>query len=416
MYFVNLKFLFLLVFLSLNAELCYSKEHVPVFMWGTKTTFHQSPALHRINEESFRQILSDKVKNNPLMVVFAEHTLSPEDFAHHDANGITPYENLHDCLKTSSVDYMPYVQNPIGAIKELGKEVIEVSLLSLLHNLEVPKGKIVIVDLNDAEDDEQRMQMLKRHDSAMAKIFSELLKNNDNIVAIYTSHHTSWLAPEVVKHRNVRSLLQDQNETAETSNKSDASPIEIKNAAFDGLIVDQPNLLLYVSSIPMMSDNGGQKFDEIHFDVAKCELKDNTVSLQLTGGKVPLDFEIDLREDGYWTLANVSSSKAVFSFPEITAPMGFSYHCFNVSFQYGKEILILPGLQIEPFNTNEEKHNFNDAYDCVGFTSIPIWTGIFVTLILLLILTFGITFMMDIKTMDKFDDAKGKTITINAAE
>lgn len=59
---------------------------------------------------------------------------------------------------------------------------------------------------------------------------------------------------------------------------------------------------------------------------------------------------------------------------------------------------------------------FGDSYDCVGFTSVPIWSGIFITFILLFILTAGITMMIDIKTMDRFDDPKGKTITINASE
>ena len=60
--------------------------------------------------------------------------------------------------------------------------------------------------------------------------------------------------------------------------------------------------------------------------------------------------------------------------------------------------------------------SFGDAYDCVGFTSIPIWSGLFVTAILLFIITFGLTMMMDIKTMDRFDDPKGKTITVTASE
>lgn len=48
--------------------------------------------------------------------------------------------------------------------------------------------------------------------------------------------------------------------------------------------------------------------------------------------------------------------------------------------------------------------------------SIPIWSGLFITFLLVLILSFGISMMMNIKTMDRFDDPKGKTITISAAE
>lgn len=76
-------------------------------------------------------------------------------------------------------------------------------------------------------------------------------------------------------------------------------------------------------------------------------------------------------------------------------------------------------FQIQIFNKSDTSNNgsrFGDAYDCVGFTSVPIWSALFVTAILLFIMTFGLTMMMDIKTMDRFDDAKGKTITINATD
>lgn len=65
---------------------------------------------------------------------------------------------------------------------------------------------------------------------------------------------------------------------------------------------------------------------------------------------------------------------------------------------------------------NDTINQFSDAYDCVGFTTIPIWSGLFVTLILSIIMTMGLTMIMDIKTMDRFDDPKGKTIIINASE
>ena len=65
-------------------------------------------------------------------------------------------------------------------------------------------------------------------------------------------------------------------------------------------------------------------------------------------------------------------------------------------------------------NTNTSQ--FGDPIYCIGFTSAPIWSGIFVTFILVTIMSIGLSMMMDIKTMDRFDDPKGKTITINVSE
>ena len=59
---------------------------------------------------------------------------------------------------------------------------------------------------------------------------------------------------------------------------------------------------------------------------------------------------------------------------------------------------------------------FGPSYDCVGFFSIGIWSGIFVTIILLSILSWGITMVMSVKTMDRFDDAKSKPISVGTAD
>ncbi|KAK9877238.1 hypothetical protein WA026_016982 [Henosepilachna vigintioctopunctata] len=216
----NSKLLFLLLFLLGGIELCLSTEFVPVFMWETQNSVQPSPALQRINEKDFNEIVSEKLKTKPLVVVFAEETLSPEDFAQHNENGKTSFKALHKLLESSNVDYKPYVQNPIGAVKQLEKGVTEVSIASLLRNFNVPKDEVLIVDLNDAKDDEDRQDMLRRHDTAISQVFEKLLTNTDNILAIYTAHHPSWVTPEEVKHRNIRSLLQE-NEAVKTSTESD---------------------------------------------------------------------------------------------------------------------------------------------------------------------------------------------------
>ena len=59
---------------------------------------------------------------------------------------------------------------------------------------------------------------------------------------------------------------------------------------------------------------------------------------------------------------------------------------------------------------------FGQPDDCVGVFTIPILSGIVVTLLLLAILAYGIGMMANITTMDRFDDPKGKTITVNVSE
>lgn len=127
---------------------------------------------------------------------------------------------------------------------------------------------------------------------------------------------------------------------------------------------------------------------------------------------------------GYWYLNGINitekgATEYSLKVKEVYAPVGFSYHC-TAGFFYGvnsSQNFSLPRFQIQAFSTlNRTQAGFGDAYDCVGFTTAPIWSGLFVTFILALIMTFGLTFMMDIKTMDRFDDPKGKTITVNVTD
>jgi V-type H+-transporting ATPase S1 subunit len=63
-----------------------------------------------------------------------------------------------------------------------------------------------------------------------------------------------------------------------------------------------------------------------------------------------------------------------------------------------------------------KERRFGAAYDCIYFFTIPIWSALFVVTVFSIIMIVGLVMIMDIKTMDMFDDPKGKTITINTSE
>ncbi|EFN87074.1 Vacuolar ATP synthase subunit S1, partial [Harpegnathos saltator] len=136
-------------------------------------------------------------------------------------------------------------------------------------------------------------------------------------------------------------------------------------------------------------------------------------------GRLTLEFFFSVKSMGYYMLKKVhyetsSTSDFLETKLDIYFPYNFSYHCSqNVVFINDMVYLNITNIQVQ---IDSKDATFNDAYDCVGFTSIPIWTGIFVTAILASIMTWALIMIMDIRTMDRFDDPKGKTITISAAE
>lgn len=125
-----------------------------------------------------------------------------------------------------------------------------------------------------------------------------------------------------------------------------------------------------------------------------------------------------LRTINYEHIGHNSSNLNLTTNTDIVFPSQFSYHCSQkIVFRKNVTTLNITDLQVQVYPTSHnEKKVFSDAYDCVGFTTVPIWTGIFVTAILALIMIWALTMIIDIRTMDRFDDPKGKTITISAQE
>lgn len=132
-----------------------------------------------------------------------------------------------------------------------------------------------------------------------------------------------------------------------------------------------------------------------------------------------------VHDGGRWFVETLTyDNKHYTSGTQIGANHGFSFACSPEVVYHSPnsttEQLTMTGLQLEinldRDTTATNKMAFSEAWNCVGFTSPGIWGGLFVTILLLLIMTLGISWMLDINTMDRFDDPKGKTITINASD
>ncbi|XP_023222799.1 V-type proton ATPase subunit S1-like [Centruroides sculpturatus] len=102
-------------------------------------------------------------------------------------------------------------------------------------------------------------------------------------------------------------------------------------------------------------------------------------------------------------------------FSKIDAPRKFSYSCYNTIFKI-RNVTAISGnitfdfFQIQPFKIGSD--NFAESFDCVTFFTIPIWMGFMVVILLTAILAFGIYMLFSIHTMDRFDDPKGKPLSV----
>lgn len=131
-------------------------------------------------------------------------------------------------------------------------------------------------------------------------------------------------------------------------------------------------------------------------------------------------------DTGTWQLTsaklNEDKEKILKPTRVISGPRGYSYYCsqtteLKLSTGTGNDkktiSLIFQDLQIQPYVKNGK---FGSAIDCIPFFSTAIWSGIFIVFLLSMVSAWGILMIMDINTMDRFDDPKGKTITITATD
>lgn len=70
--------------------------------------------------------------------------------------------------------------------------------------------------------------------------------------------------------------------------------------------------------------------------------------------------------------------------------------------------------QIQGFNVTGE--DFSYASDCAGFFTPGIWMGLLTSLLMVFILTYGLHMIMQLRTMDRFDDPKGPAISVPQSE
>lgn len=71
--------------------------------------------------------------------------------------------------------------------------------------------------------------------------------------------------------------------------------------------------------------------------------------------------------------------------------------------------------QIQGFNLLNGT-NFAYASDCAGFFTAGIWMGLLTSLLMLLIFVYGLHMIMQLNTMDRFDDPKGPSISVPQTE
>uniref|UniRef100_A0A336M6Q9 CSON010943 protein n=1 Tax=Culicoides sonorensis TaxID=179676 RepID=A0A336M6Q9_CULSO len=366
-----------------------SGDNVPVLLFGKSLPF-KVPALKTLQTTEFANLVNSQVSDETITVVFVEPKLSVEDLSHCKTNdGATCFKELQGLKERS---YIPSVSDAVNGLYdnlESNKATIDADD-DILDAVE-QGNKVIFVYLDLATENKD----FESHDKIIASTFAKLSQKYKNIVAIYTGQESSL-------ERHIRTRRQ-----AETEKKNKTRKGEINKG--------EPKLCQHFI-ITAESVITKTKEAETAVDLEGCTsvLENKILSVTLNPSGLVMMFK---QSAGTWSLAGAKKGTDMTYPGYVYANRGFAYRCGgNFTFSNGDETIKIKNFQFLPnFEKADVAEFTKDKYvHCEGFFSPGILAGLFVVFLFLFILAIGIGFIMDINTMDKFDDPKGKTITINA--
>lgn len=365
---------------------------VPVFVWG-KPSVTYVPALTQYSASEFAALVESQSDEKTFTLVFAEERLSTEDFSQCKLKTQTCFRNL---AKVERKSYLPNVEEPLAAFERESGDIqsVQLSADGSLSERIVPKGGAVVI-VNLSGDD------FASHDALIDSLYNRLHAEFPNILAIYTGKTPSFRYSTLV--RRTRQAKQDEE-----------APVEVK-------ILKVENTFLMAYEGFKVGPTDGALADVSLETATKSDVNSSAETLQIDvkgpSASLTLNFELT---SGSWEITGVTYDNTPYYLRHrVHLNQHFSYRCYSLRYYTldMKKEIVFEEVQLQPFWEGATEFNrFGDSWDCIGFTTPGILTGLFLVFIFIFIGAYGITWMMDIRTMDRFDDPKGKTITINVAE
>lgn len=433
--------------LFLCSGVLVAANNSPVLIWSPSRSLKdlpQSYAGHTVSTEKFSDeyLAPLTADNNHNTVVFLQDKLSLEDFTHH-ADVYNPsseggaFKNIKSAMDDQFSVHLSAVKQPQEAIDSIVSsfpgEVHRVDNSDQLDSLELKEGKkhLILVTL-PATRGKDEAKAFAKNDAMMGRCMHHMNKRGIRYTALYTAGSVDKTAEEAVHHS--RRLLAEAPQQG------------------NGTFQNKTYALLYLTGVNLTVENSPTKRDSIFLPADDDSVTvtesyvDNELEIDMTIKDANVSLQIVMQTNGsiYAGEWVVKSGKAVVKgisstwtdydtevdmvFDSITAPYGFGYHCSSLNVIMAKAknasaaknttkvFIAIQGFQYEPYYNHSGAHFGNDVWDCVPFFTVPIWMGIISTTVLMIILFFGLTMITSIKTMDRFDDPKGKTITVNVAD
>ncbi|XP_049528895.1 V-type proton ATPase subunit S1 [Dermacentor silvarum] len=398
---------------------------VPAYIWGSESGLKKIPqvgSFDKVEPSAFGNSVAKLVaQENAVVVAFVQDKLSAEDLSRASSDDRS-YKYLKDAFGKEHVLVLPSVENPVDALTSHGglrvthlniPDVGAVqSALDGLHD----GSQVLLVDLPRTVGVESRLSALQQADTIMEATMQALSSGGKKLFGLYTGRDLASPMEEAAHlSRSRRHLLAVPEAGAAPASNETTGVIMVRNGC----------MLMYgrTVTVSFTEDPKATTFTSVTYNdtlspapVPQCS-SDNqhaNITLKFPDSGPVKDFSLLMNA----TLKNYKDLQM--RVKDLWWPRGFSFSCSLSQFrQYNSTKLPQLHLQLDTFQVQLVQNNtgqFSESYDCAGFFTTVIWMGLLVVLLYLIILGTGVFFIYDIRTNDRFDDPKGKTITVTATD
>ncbi|XP_069567027.1 V-type proton ATPase subunit S1b [Brachyistius frenatus] len=421
---------------------------VPLLMWssdGVSLPPLASPTAGRITSgDQLSVYLSSAFSSGSrTALLFLQEKLSKDDFTvfggvfGNEQDNV--FKNLQAALRSSSssvtlpaVEWTGAAGVPVLLQEQLGVPPVLLDADTLSHlNINTSVSNLLLIELPYCTGLHKSCKdVLQDNDEIIGKVLSTMKAKDAPYTAIYTGLRPSRVISETLaSDRPIgRSLLQ-------------APPPDVKPPVTFNMS-GAPCIMLWAQRLNVSLSATSPWVDLAALTPALtgslCNATNSLLVLNYDSG-FRLSFAMSQRlypvsARRWFTLDSVQlqSGGVTASFVGsrgVYAPAEYSFRCGSVSSSF-RDALLVPDtvdrnatqwrlnfidFQIQGFGL-ANRTDFSYASDCAGFFTAGIWMGLLTSLLMLLIFVYGLHMIMQLNTMDRFDDPKGPSISVPQSE
>ncbi|XP_070559456.1 V-type proton ATPase subunit S1-like isoform X2 [Ptychodera flava] len=408
--------------LSFVVTLCSAEGRTPVIAWSNRDSLSSLsgvPAGHTVTAAGLQSHYLNHFVNTPQNIVLL---MQDKDSLDSSASSLTlPAVDVGE----EDDNLIGYLQSHVNGQVEYLKSPDDLKDLKLLNG----KTNLIILPVVTPQDEgKSKREKLSDNDQVLGQVsrFFQSLKES------YTMILTSAKAE---KAKAVDTLKRVRREA------SHGHVAASSNSTY--IFINASCVLLFASKMSFVMNDTNQNI-HVHIDLTDlpfitdvdCSEENRTLSVVFEyseGDSISLNLTMKMifnNDKKMWT-TDLFTIQYVYTNGSMTvrktdkqaseyirAPIGKSYHCDNPPDKDKDEnttaIIEFVKLQVQPYNIT--MNGFSSADDCVGYFTAEIWMVLMAVLLFLLILSFGLVFLLNITSMDRFDDPKGKQLMITTDE